>query len=141
MWDTVSRKGRDMKNSEKQMAKQAAERMHLLPSEIEEILQLARETSSRDWAILALAFNHGCRVSELAGGTMTKDGIAVPPVRLVDIDMKNKQITVRRLKGSLTTTQSFVDLRGKPHLSDSAALQAYAKERIDDGSGLLFTGQ
>jgi integrase/recombinase XerD len=69
------------------------------------------------------------------------DGIAVPPIRLQDIDMQNKQITIRRLKGSLTTTQAFVDLRGKPHLSDSAALQAYAKERIDDGSGLLFTGQ
>lgn len=130
-----------MKTSAKQIAKQAAERMHLLPSEIEEILELARKASSRDWAVLALAFNHGCRVSELAGGSMTADGTAVPPMRLQDIDMKNKQITIRRLKGSLTTVQTFVDLRGKPHLSDSAALQAYAKERIDDGSGLLFTGQ
>src|SRR5882724_11703023 len=119
---------------------QALLRPLLLPAEIEEILILARKTSARDWAVLCLAFNHGCRVSELAGGS--GDGeVKFPPLRLTDIDIKNRQITIRRLKGSLTTVQAFVDLRGKPHLSDSAALQAYLKIRIDDGSGLLFTGQ
>jgi integrase len=107
---------------------------------MEEILELARKTSTRDWAILCLALNHGMRVSELAGGS--GDGeVKFPPLRLVDVDVKNRQITIRRLKGSLVTTQAFVDLRGKPHLSDSAALKAYLGERIDDGSGLLFTGQ
>ena len=50
-------------------------------------------------------------------------------------------ITIRRLKGSLTTRQAFINHRGKPTLSDKAAIDAYLKERIDDGSGLFFTGQ
>ena len=100
-----------MRTNEKRIAKQTTQRAHLLPAEIEEILQLTRKTSGRDWAILCLAFNHGMRVSELAGGSVV-DGVKFPPLRVVDIDVKNRQITIRRLKGSLITVQAFVDLRG-----------------------------
>jgi integrase len=55
--------------------------------------------------------------------------------------MKHRTIRVRRLKGSLETTQAFVEHRGKPALSDYAYLKAYLAVRTDDGSGLLFTGQ
>ena len=117
-------------------------RTHLTEAEIEEILELARQTSKRDWAILTLAFNHGLRVSECAGGVPATDSkAATPPLRLCDIDMKNRQITIRRLKGSLVTTQPVVELRGKPAMSGYVALKEYLAVRIDDGSGLLFTGQ
>jgi hypothetical protein len=34
-----------------------------------------------------------------------------------------------------------MEMRGKPALSEVAALKAYLKVRIEDGSGALFTGQ
>jgi integrase len=86
--------------------------------------------------ILTLAFNHGLRVSEIAGGS--PDAL---PLLLSDLDMKNRSIRIRRLNGSLETTQALIDLRGKPAMSDVAALREYLKVRIDDGSQLLFTGQ
>jgi integrase len=131
-----------MELSEKKQAKSANTRTHLTEPEVMEILELARKTSARDWCIFTLAFNHGMRVSECAGGVpATESKAAVPPIRLSDLDMRNRRVTIRRLKGSLETTQPLVDLRGKPALSGYAALKAYLKVRIDDGSGLLFTGQ
>ncbi len=59
---------------------------------------------------------------------------------LSDIDMRHRIIRVRRLKGSLETTQAFVEHRGKPVLSDYSSLKAYFGVRIDDGSHFLFTG-
>ena len=80
------------------------------------------------------------RVSELAGGSAaTMDKPAQLPLMLSDIE--GGYITVRRLKGSLTTRQPFVNHRGQPAISDKPAIDAYLKERIDDGSGLFFTGQ
>ena len=74
--------------------------------------------------------HHGLRVTE------------VLQLRLADsINWKDRTITVRRLKGSLTTTQPLVDVRGKPALNEVAAIKAYLRVRIDDGSGNLFTGQ
>ena len=43
-------------------------RTHLEMDEVEELLELARKTDERSWCILTLAFNHGLRVSECAGG-------------------------------------------------------------------------
>jgi|HubBroStandDraft_6_1064221.scaffolds.fasta_scaffold02308_11 integrase len=125
-------------------------RMHLTKDEVESILTVARKDSKRNWCALVLALNHGCRVSELAGGRkesyktvngVTKHIPAMLPLQLTDIDFKNKQNTIRRLKGSRDTTQPFINHRGKPLLSDESAIREYLAERIDDGSGLLFTGQ
>jgi integrase len=119
-------------------------RIHLEMDEIEELLELARKIDARAWCILTLAFNHGLRVSECAGGAPAipaRNRPAVPPLMLSDIDVKHRTIRVRRLKGSLETTQAFVEHRGKPALSDHACLKAYLAVRIDDGSGLLFIGQ
>jgi site-specific recombinase XerC len=41
----------------------------------------------------------------------------------------------------MTTRQPLINHRGKPTLSDKPAIEAYLRERIDDGSGLFFTGQ
>jgi hypothetical protein len=56
--------------------------------EIEELLELARKTDPRSWCILTLAFNHGLRVSECAGGAPSipgKNRPAIPPLMLSDI--------------------------------------------------------
>jgi len=119
-----------METNERQQAEAANQRTHLTESEILEILELARQTDARAWAIFALAFNHGLRVTECL--QLKLEG---------DINWKDRTVTVRRLKGSLTTTQPLAEFRGKPALSEIAALKAYLKIRVEDGSGLLFTGQ
>jgi integrase len=126
--------------TERRTSQLAAKRFHLAADEILEILELARATSARDWCILVLALNHCCRVSELAGGApATKNRPAIPPLRLLDVEPG--YITIRRLKGSLTTRQPLINHRGKPTISDKPAIDAYLAERIDDGSGLFLTGQ
>ena len=116
--------------AEAQQAQLANHRTHLSESEILDVLELARKTNVRDWAILVVAFHHGLRVTE------------VLELNLADsINWKDRTLTVKRLKGSLTTTQPLVEMRGKPALSELAALKAYLKIRIEDGSGRLFTGQ
>ena len=129
---------------QKKQAVAVNSRVHLEMDEVEELLELARKTDPRSWCILTLAFNHGLRVSECAGGAPAipgKNRAAIPPLTLSDIDMKHRTIRVRRLKGSLQTTQAFVEQRGKPALSDYACLKAYLAVRINDGSNFLFTGQ
>jgi site-specific recombinase XerC len=41
----------------------------------------------------------------------------------------------------MTMRQPLINHRGKPTLSDKPAIEANLRERIDDGSGLFFTGQ
>src|SRR6266853_6592548 len=133
-----------MTTGERNEAVEVNSRTHLEMDEIEELLELARKTDARSWCILTLAFNHGLRVSECAGGAPAiqgKNRPAIPPLTLCDIDMKHRTIRVRRLKGSLETTQAFVEHRGKPALSDYACLKTYLAVRINDGTGFLFTGQ
>ena len=119
-----------MELNERQAAQSANLRTHLTENEIIEILELARQSNARAWAIFALAFNHGLRVTEVLN--LRLDG---------DINWKDRTIRIARLKGSMTTTQTLVEMRGKPALSEVAALKAYLKVRIEDGSGKLFTGQ
>ena len=129
---------------EKKQAIQANSRTHLEMDEIEELLELARKTDPRSWCILTLAFNHGLRASECAGGAPAipgKNRPPIPPLLLSDIDIRHRTIRVRRLKGSLETVQAFVEHRGKPALSDYACLRAYLAVRINDGSDFLFTGR
>jgi integrase len=119
-----------MEASERQQATSANQRTHLTESEMLEILELARTTDARDWAMLAVAFHHGLRVTE------------VLQLRFAEsINWKDRTLTVRRLKGSMTTTQPLVEMRGRPALNELAAIKAYIKVRIEDGSGNLFTGQ
>jgi type 1 fimbriae regulatory protein FimB len=116
--------------TEAQQAQSANQRTHLSESEMLDILELARKTNARDWAILVVAFHHGLRVTEVL--ELNLEG---------SINWKDRTLTVKRLKGSLTTTQPLAEIRGKPSLSELAALKAYLKIRIEDGSGRLFTGQ
>lgn len=119
-----------MNPTETQVAESAMRRLSLSESEIADLLELARNTNARDWAIFCTAFHHGLRVSEVIGLTLADS-----------INWKDRTITVNRLKGSLKTTQSIVEMRGKPAMNEMLALKTYLKERIDDGSGRLFTGQ
>jgi integrase len=99
----------------------------LTPKEVLAVLKAASE-SKRNHAMILLAWRHGMRASEVCN------------LRLSDIDLKAGEITIRRLKGSLKTTQPLVDLPGQPLLSEKRVLRAWLAER-KDSSDYLFTSQ
>ena len=102
----------------------------LAPTELLALLRAAREHSLRAWAMILIAYKHGLRCSEVCD------------LRLSDIDLKSNQITVRRLKGSMTNVQNLEKLQGQPLLDEPKALKAWLAERpTDDASPYLFTSQ
>lgn len=101
----------------------------LSPQEMLSLLKAARKQSTRDWAMILLAYRHGLRASEVCG------------IKLADIDLKTSSISIRRLKGSLHTIQPLYQHRGQPLLDETAALRAWLRKRLADGSDYLFTSQ
>lgn len=102
---------------------------HLTPSEVQAVIKAAKVRSTRDWAMVLLAYRHGLRASEVCG------------LKLSDVDIKNESITLRRLKGSLKTVQPLYRHRGQPLLDEVHAMKAWLRERADDGSDYVFTSQ
>src|SRR6266481_2722615 len=101
----------------------------LTPDENLAVLKAAREHATRDWAMILLAYRHGLRASEVCA------------LKLTDIDLKSGSISIRRLKGSLSTLQPLYPHRGQPLLDEMSALRAWLRERRSDGSDYLFTSQ
>src|ERR1700686_3049643 len=99
---------------------------HMSAEQLEEILQLAMETSARDHSLLCSLTQHMMRASEAAG------------LRMEDINMRSQEITVRRKKGSLTTTQQFVSHRGKPCLDEVRALKRWLAERKQNNESSAY---
>src|SRR5258708_529594 len=101
----------------------------LTPQETLELLKAARRRSTRDWAMILLAYRHGLRASEVCG------------IKLADVDLKTGSISIRRLKGSLHTVQPLYQHRGQPLLDETAAIRAWLRKRPADGSDYLFSSQ
>lgn len=101
----------------------------LSPDELLAVLKVARKHSSRDWGMTLMAYRHGMRASEVCG------------LRLEDVNMRDQAVTIRRLKGSMSTVQPLYQHRGVPLLDEIAALRAWLKERPDDGSPYVFVSQ
>ena len=101
----------------------------LTPQEMLDLLKAARKRSTRDWAMILLAYRHGLRASEVCG------------LKLAAMDLKAGSISIRRLKGSLHTIQPLHQHRGQPLLDETAALRAWVRKRPADGSDYLFTSQ
>jgi len=97
----------------------------------DEILKVLKAVSDnpRDLAMILLAFRHGMRASEVCG------------LELKDADLKNNEITIRRLKGSLKTTQPLADLQGQPLLSEKRVLRSWLAERGNHPSKFVFVSQ
>jgi type 1 fimbriae regulatory protein FimB len=105
-------------------------RMNILtPQEMLDLLKAARQHSTRDWAMILLAYRHGLRASEVCG------------IKLADLDLKVGSISIKRLKGSLHTVQPLYQHRGQPLLDEAAAVRAWLRKRVADGSDYLFTSQ
>src|SRR5580658_49228 len=100
---------------------------HLSEDELLDVFETARRRNPRDHALLIVCFQHALRASELIS------------LRLGDIDWRNMEITIQRLKGSLKTTQPLFRMRGRPCMDEVAALRSWLKERPrDSGCDLLF---
>jgi site-specific recombinase XerD len=105
-------------------------RMNILtPQEMLDLLKAARQHSTRDWVMILLAYRHGLRASEVCG------------IKLADLDLKVGSISIKRLKGSLHTVQPLYQHRGQPLLDEAAAVRAWLRKRVADGSDYLFTSQ
>src|SRR5580693_2260239 len=108
-----------------------SEMQALTQSEILSVLKLSASESKRNQAMILLAFKHGLRASEVCA------------LKTTDIDLKNGTITVRRLKGSLKSSQDLLDLPGQPLVSEKRVLKAWLEERASysDRSDYLFLSQ
>lgn len=98
----------------------------LTPTELLSVLRVAREHSTRTWTMILIAYSHGLRASEVCG------------LKLVDINIKDATIAVKRLKGSLATVQMLMPHRGEPLLDEIGALKAWLKDRPADAGDALF---
>lgn len=99
---------------------------YLTVDQLKAFLQCARDRGTREWTIFLLAYGHGLRASEVANLT------------LHDVDLKNGQITIRRLKGSLRTTQDLLACKGKTLLNERYALSEWLKARPQTDNDALF---
>jgi hypothetical protein len=117
-----SHKGSHSQGNQDQPTRRSS-RKALTPEEILKVLRVASE-SKRNLAMILLAYRHGMRASEVC------------ELRLSDLDLKNGQITIRRLKGRLTATQPLSDHPGLPLLSER---RAWLAERRDASDFVFFS--
>ena len=111
-------------------AKRSNSLKHLTEDELLDVFETARRRSPRDHALLIVCFQHALRASELIS------------LKLGDIDWRNMEITIQRLKGSLKTTQPLFRMRGRPCMDEVTALRTWLKERpSDSGSDFVFVSQ
>lgn len=103
----------------------------LTPDEILRVLRVAKERSARDHAMVLLGYRHGLRASEVCA------------LKLEHLDLKNRQIEVNRLKGSLRTVQPLAEHRGdnRSLFDEIVVLKRWLAERKEDGSGYVFLSQ
>ena len=86
-------------------------------------MRTARRASERDFIAILLAVNHAMRISE------------VTSIRTPAIDLANRLITVKRLKGSKTTLHEIPSDK-EPLLDELAALSEYLKH-VKEGERLI----
>jgi site-specific recombinase XerD len=101
----------------------------LSAEQVKAILKEARQHSTRDWCLLLLTFRHALRSQEAR------------TLKLADIDLENLTITITRVKGSRSGVQSLDRHRGEPILDEVLALRTWLRERVEDGSRILFPSQ
>lgn len=103
--------------------------IYLEPAEVLAVLKSAKAKGAREFAMVLLAYKHGMRASEICN------------LRVNDVDLRNGNVVVERLKGSLRTTQALTEHRGEPLLNEVKALRDWLRKRPNDGSDFLFTSQ
>jgi integrase len=95
---------------------------HLTQTEVRNLLAVAKKHSERNWLIILVSYLHGMRASETVG----KRG-------LTNRDIRDGEIVIRRLKGSLKTIHPLVSSTD-PLFDEKPALEALAAST----TGVLF---
>lgn len=97
--------------------------------QLTKFLEVAREHGAREHAMFLFAVAHGARASEIAN------------LRLSHINMKSEQVSIQRLKGSLSSTQQLLKVKGNPLFDEKAAFKAWIAVRPDDADDFVFNSQ
>jgi len=114
----------------KARAKQVRSRISYMSTEqLERFLQAAKEHGPREYAMFLFAVAHGARAQEIAN------------LRLSDINFKNEQIHIARLKGSLESTQNLLKVKGNALFNEETALKAWLDVRQPDADNFVFNSQ
>ena len=100
-----------------------------LPSRLEPFLSRHGSIPTRDWCLLLITFRHALRSREAR------------ELKLADVDVQNSVIAITRVKGSRSGVQGLDRHRGEPILDEVLALRCWLRERVEDGSGILFLSQ
>jgi site-specific recombinase XerD len=102
---------------------------YLNAKQILAFLEAARNNSIRDWCMFLLTFRHALRSQE------------VRQLKVTDISLTDGTVKVERVKGSISGVQTLDAHKGEPALDEFVALRAWLKERVEDGSKILFPSQ
>jgi integrase/recombinase XerD len=114
----------------KERAKRVRTRISYMSSEqLERFLTAAKEYGAREHAMFLFAVAHGARAQEIAN------------LRLSDIDFRNEQIQIHRLKGSLDSTQTLLKFKGNPLFNEVAVLKEWLAVRTPDAGDYAFNSQ
>jgi integrase len=102
---------------------------YMSDEQLERFLQAAKEYGAREHAMFLFAVAHGARASEICN------------LRMADVDFKNEQIHIARLKGSLDSTQSLLKVKGNGLFNEAAAFRAWLAVREADADEYMFNSQ
>jgi integrase/recombinase XerD len=109
---------------------QVRSRISYLSSEqLERFLEATKEHGAREHAMFLFAVAHGARAQEIAN------------LKLQDINFKNEQIHIARLKGSLSSTQNLLKVKGNPLFNEAAVFKAWLAIRKPDADTFVFNSQ
>lgn len=89
---------------------------HLSKDEVRQLLTVAKAHSTRNWLILLVAYRHGMRASEIVGSR-----------GLTNKDIRDGEIVIKRLKGSLKTIQPL-GVSADPLFDEKSAIEALAAQ-------------
>src|ERR1700747_531624 len=119
-----------VKNVPKQRAKQVRTRISYMTAEqLDRFLKAAKEFGPREYAMFLFAVAHGARAQEICN------------LRLSDIDFRNEQVHIARLKGSLESTQTLLKVKGNGLFNEVAALRDWLAARQPDADNFVYNSQ
>lgn len=114
----------------KKRGKQVRSRIaYMNDDQLERFLRAAKDYGPREHAMFLFAVAHGARASEVAN------------LKIGDINFKNEQVHISRLKGSLDSTQNLLKVKGNPLFNELAALKSWLDIRKTDADSYVFNSQ
>jgi integrase/recombinase XerD len=114
----------------KERAKRVRSRISYLSSEqLERFLQAAKEYGAREHAMFLFAVAHGARIQEVCN------------LRIEDVDFRNEQVKIRRLKGSLDSTQNLLKVKGNALFNEAQTMKEWLAVRQPDADSFVFNSQ